>query len=564
MINDFFYAHNTLKKLNEKDLNKTAELFSCLKEEYGNLLIDGVLLEKVMHHDKYRNMAAAARALDNLFDIPQIPLPKVKNTLELVYRLSKDKESITKIGSPTRTRYIGRICSVVLGNGNYRRGALRLGLSSENLGSISGVGIRDIREPLYLAMGVREDLVKEFDLIAETYKTLIKNMALGYRGFQSLVRDDNTEHSRTSEFRDLCSKIFIKNEWVPLGLFDNEREQMFQNLSGIDMAHVVKATYPLGLFKRFIMSSVFGPKEDPRLRGLSPQEITYISDVVNDLLLEIPVKAEEIRNGVLHPSYGFTLIVKNTLEKDILENMGVPYNDQYTGACSTRTAGLLQLGEVLGTTPLLTNVHSRKNSLGVLEQEEVRRVYAPYQTITLKDLQMYQEVLDEKDIVILHGLYVQKLKQKEVAKDVGVSQGAISHRVSMAHTRIRLFEGIGGIPTDKELTNLCEYLCPADGTSETWAKHLIAIKLEKGNQTNAAIHLGFGQPHMSQFMRVAYKRTRELLGPIDDYKGAHIRAYKYLDMLVNYPYSTRTLNVKRHQGKADYLKKKAKKILSTK
>jgi hypothetical protein len=280
--------------------------------------------------------------------------------------------------------------------------------------------------------------------------------------------------------------------------------------------------------------------------------------------LEIPVKAEEVRKGVLHSSYGYTLIVKNTLEKGILEKMGIPFHDQHTGACSTRTAGLLQLGEVLGTTPLLTNVHSRKNSLGVLEQEEVRRVYAPYQTITLKDLQMYQEVLDEKDIVILHGLYVQKLKQKEVAKDVGVSQGAISHRVSMAHTRIRLFEGIGGIPTDKELTNLCEYLCPADGTSETWAKHLIAIKLEKGNQTNAAIHLGFGQPHMSQFMRVAYKRTRELLGPIDDYKGAHIRAYKYLDMLVNYPYSTRTLNVKRHQGKADYLKKKAKKILSTK
>ena len=564
MVNDFFYAYNTLKKLVEKDLSKTAELFSCLKEEYGNLLIDGVLLERVMHHDKYRNMAAAARALDNLMDIPKIPLSQVQKTLELMYRLSKDRETLTRIEAPSRIRYMKRICSVVLGNGNYRRGAIRLGLSAEGLGSISGIGIRDIRKPLYIDMGVREELVKEFDLIAETYRTLIHNMALGYRGFQSLVRDDNTEHSRTSEFLDLCSKIFIKKEWVPLGLFEHEREKMSFNLSGIDMAHVVKATYPLGLFKRFVMASVFGPKEDTRLKGLSPQEISYISAVVNDLLLEIPVKAEEIRNGVLHSSYGYTLIVRNTLEKSILEKMGIPFQDKHTGACSTRTAGLLQLGEALGTTPVLTTASSRKNSLGVLEQEGVRRGYSSNHTLTLRDLHRYQDVLDEKDIVILHGLYIQKLKQKEVAKDVGVSQGAISHRVSMAITRIKLFEGIGGIPNDKELTNLCAYLCPADGTSETWAKHLIALKKEKGNQTNAAVHLGYGQPHMSQFMRAVYKRSRELLGPIDDYKGTHLRAYKYLDLLVNYPYSTRTLNIKRYQGKTDYLKKKAKKILSTK
>jgi predicted XRE-type DNA-binding protein len=300
------------------------------------------------------------------------------------------------------------------------------------------------------------------------------------------------------------------------------------------------------------------------LRGLSPQEITYISDVVNDLLLEIPVKAEEIRNGVLHPSYGFTLIVKNTLEKDILENMGVPYNDQYTGACSVRTAGLLKLGENLGTIPVFTNKSYQMNSLGIQGKEELKQGYAPNSKITEEDLRKYQEILDEKDIVILHSLYVQKLRQIDVAKDVGVSQGAISHRVFMALTRIRLFEGIGGIPTDKELTNLCGYLCPADGTSEAWANHLLALKTEKGNQTNAAVHLGLGQPHMSQFMRKIYKRTRELLGPLDDYKGPHSRAYKYLDLLVKYPYSTRTLHVKRHQGKADYLKKKAKKLLSTK
>lgn len=139
-----------------------------------------------------------------------------------------------------------------------------------------------------------------------------------------------------------------------------------------------------------------------------------------------------------------------------------------------------------------------------------------------EDVAKVVPMLDPKDVVMLRGYFVENLSQRELAEVAGITQGAVSRRISQMMVRIEFLTKYRKIKKKDVLV----YLLKVMG-SPCRARILLSLIMDhSGNQTATAAALGVSQGGISRLLGVL-KKSIEIYPPkqVDSFVKAYVRDF---------------------------------------
>lgn len=507
------YYNDSLKTFAElirKDITGLCSLFSTLKPEYGNLLVDGLLLEIPLKSKDYARIDSVVKHMEWVLSFHKfLDWERVTKVL-LAHRRAKEKNSSHQIlGKDSIYDVVG----YVAGCGNIERGRW-LCRAPKRVYFITNW----ISTPLFIQGCPEGDAVAK---LLEQYNGLHQPRTSNRLFLRTGFRADRD----VQEFRDLCSKVFINGERTRHVIDGKNKEarEMYRKVLVGRPYQVVESIKPLLTnLQKIVLHYCFGA-EDKDITKNAPD---WVVKTVDAVVKSLP--------GVIY---------------NLLNTNSTPMHVKVPAEARQVTAMLYLLEQkvvVLPTESYITSsvkisryatsdvaLHGNQNNVdvtaGVLGRELMLSDTAINYVCTVEDLKASAWMLGPKDLVLIKLYHLDKMKQKDIAAKFGITQGATSHRLTAARIRIRLFADMGRFPTDKELKSFVKAYLPA---SIKAFKVLSASVKSRGNQSFTAELLDIGQPAVGSALRAWHKRVGSMrISP------EHYLAWKYLDAVVRFPYA---------------------------
>lgn len=507
------YYNDSLKTFAElirKDITGLCYLFSTMKPEHGNLLVDGLLLEVPIDSNGYARIDTMVKHMEWLLSFHKfLDWESVTKAL-LAHRRTKEKYSSHQVlGKDSIYDVVG----YVAGCGNLERGRW-LCRAPKRVHLITNW----VSTPTFIQGCPEGDAVaKLLDQYNGSHRARTSNRLFLRTGFRT-DRD-------VQEFRDLCSKVFINGErtrHVIDGKNKEARELYRKVLTGRPY-QVVESIKPLlTKLQKVVLHYCFGAEDKDITKDVPAWVAKTVDATVNSL-----------------PGVMYNLLNPNSTPMQVI----VP-------AEARQVTAMLYLLEqkvvVLPSDTYITSsvkisryatsevaIHGNQNNVdltaGVLGRELMLADTAINYVCTLEDLKASAWMLSPKDLVLIKLYHLDKMKQRDIAAKFGITQGATSHRLIAARIRIRLFADMGRFPTDKELKSFVKTYLPE---SIKAFKVLSASVKSRGNQSFTAELLDIGQPAVGTALRTWHKRVGAMrISP------EHYLAWKYLDAVVRFPYA---------------------------
>lgn len=159
--------------------------------------------------------------------------------------------------------------------------------------------------------------------------------------------------------------------------------------------------------------------------------------------------------------------------------------------------------------PELSGVVSHRGQALCLRQRLcMRTAYAKNATVTEADLDASKPLLSPRDIALVSEVLIKGKRQSEVAEAMGITQGAVSHRLVKAIERIHLAKEILPLPGIEAYQEVCSALHPDDAEVAAFeASMLHSHVCCFGKQVDSAARAGVSQPTIS----VHFRREAELI-----------------------------------------------------
>lgn len=191
--------------------------------------------------------------------------------------------------------------------------------------------------------------------------------------------------------------------------------------------------------------------------------------------------------------------------------------------------------------PEMREVVSSRQAMSLRQRAGTRATYPSCSGITSDDLKKHGSLLSDRDVVLVHEVLLQGKGQAEVARSLGVTQGAVSHRLAVAVEKIHLAKDLMPLPGYQAYEEIGKHLYPGDeGRYTSIALLLSTHAASNGKQTETARRLGIGQPSVSQrFGKAADKIIAEGCSWSLSEEGR--KACKVVSTLRNIPYAFQSL-----------------------
>lgn len=531
------------KQLVERDLSSLSSAWCLLNNEYGDLVVDALLKEKREYSETYITLGTVVNRLESIVSYPGLSVDyKDMYSKTLAYRSGKKRKSGTPVKDKSAVQYA---LARVAGMGNLKRGQALLGIK---LPSVKHKVV--YKHMTFFFKGMTIDGYGKTILNCLDY--LVKNN-MGY--IPDMLRQSGSRSKKDrQEFESMCRTVFLDGRRVAVlenGRYFREREAFRDITKGVSSGEMSVAASKLGPIQRWVYTSCFGPIETElnipeKYRPLMDKVVRTLPYCIlrytgTHFLTE---KMEAI--ALSAPSTDRQEKIVADLERDGVE---LPSVFTYAKGRSIRSARYSYTASVKCISGYVDkSTLGLKGRLAVLSDTSTNHHYST------KDLKKYAWILCDKDIALLSRVHVKGKKQREVAKEMGVSQGAISHRLTTARIRMRLADEIGRLPTFEEVDAFTkEYIDQEILRIIDPAEFLWGVISAKGKQVEAAMLLGISQPCISTVLK---KIHMHLLGR--KVSPEHARVQKIIDTLYAYPYALQSVHLPHFKWNTKNLKKFSK------
>ena len=239
----------------------------------------------------------------------------------------------------------------------------------------------------------------------------------------------------------------------------------------------------------------------------------------------------------------------------LLESNGGFVPDAFHGPSNSyHTRGSLRLRA--DRVPEMQAVASRKQCLSLRQRVGLRSGQPSMVSVTRSDIEKFGKFLSDKDVVLLSEVMVQGRLQSAVARDLGITQSAVSHRLARALDRLHLSKSLLPLPSGGAYIELGNLLCPGDSDGATWASALLDAHVTcLGKQTDSARMLGVSQPKVCQDFNTL---SRHILRDMGSWRlsSSAKRACKVIETLLTVPYAFQSVKASRFPWRRKVLAEK--------
>ena len=512
-------ALEKFKAMVEKDLTGLAAAWSMLKRAEGDLIVQALLLEKRCGAGEYVKVWKRVTYLEVVTGYPG-------NSIDFraLYKraLSHRKSKLKSAGGVKSKQCLTFFFCELAGLGHQARGAASLGVRRVTVSRM-----HDANDMEYF--------LKDFgdggaDLLGcRDYLRASKRL----RSSQYLVKEGFRPAADIAYFSDLCVRVFLQGKRVNIienGRYSAERASYRELTAGHSQSGLALANTIMTPLCRFVHSSCFGPVEKDIVTGLDPLSI-YVLDRLARALP--PLVHNFLNTGVAPlviprmPSEDMQATAISDMEKAGKPLPSIVFSHQGRSVRATRY-------DHLGSKISSHAGRVDRETLGLRGRLDVLSESTGSYVFTPESLDSYRWFLCDKEIALIKRVHLDMALQKDVAAEMGITQGAVSHRLAVTRTRIRLLSGMGRMPNEMEISALAHtYLYPVlAGKKGDHVKILMALVHTNGKQSTAACLCGVGQPCISGYLKSYAKVLSSLEIPPD-----HIRAATFVLTTQKYPYA---------------------------
>ncbi len=512
-------ALDKFKAMVEKDLTGLAVAWSMLKRSEGDLIVQALLLEKRCEAAEYEKVGKRVSYLEVVTGYPGKSMDfRAMYQKALAHRKSKLKVS----GGLKSKRCLTYFFCVLAGLGNQARGATAIGARRVTVSSISDSFdldhfLKDFGEGGADLLGCRDYLRASRRL----------------RSSQFLEKSGHRPAADVAYFSDLCVRVFLQGKRVNIlenGRYAAERASYRELTAGYSQSSIALSNTRMTPLCRFMHISCFGPVEKDIVTGLDPLSI-YVLD---RMARAVPPLVHNYLNPggaqlpvITMPSEGAQGEVIRDMEKAGRPLPSVLFSHQGRSVRATRY-------DHVGSKIASHAGRVDRETLGLHGRLDVLSESTGSSVFTAESIDACRWFLCEKEIALIKRVHMDGANQKVVADEMGITQGAISHRLAVSRIRIRLLSGMGRMPNEMEVSAMAHtYLYPAlPDKKGDHIRILMSLVYTCGKQTKAAELCGVGQPTISNYLK-SYSRVLSGL----DVPPEHIRAVTFVLTTQKYPYA---------------------------
>jgi predicted transcriptional regulator len=542
------------KDLVEKDLTGLCSSWSMLQDTYGDMVVDALLLEKPCFATQYNRLDSIVRMLEDLSAYPGNGLNFRKlYSAAMSHHKKLSAESNTPVVLKDALRWM--LCFSA-GHGSVPRGEHILRLSAvKHPKSPASV---DRFERFLGGMGTQgKQILDSYRYIYQrdggtTCKTHHIRTKLRDYGFR--------DAEQVSVFRELCENIFIRGKRVggaEDGRYSEIRAQYRKLLGDTPSSVISRVSAVMTPLQRFVFSKCFGPVEVDVVSGLKEGMLSVVDDVARTIPMTVHNLARPYRKTLEVSPLPSDALQWKALHA--ISRSGIP-TTSWTGGTKGASSIMCTRYDHAGVTNMLSNGKLDKEAGGLRGRLAALSDSVLNIVVTAEDIKKHSWLLDDKEIAVMHLQHVEGLRQKDISAQLGITQGAVSHRLSKARVKIRLLQDMGRIPSELEMcafaaAYLYEGAVEDKGNSDPM-RILSAMAKARGKQTLAASISGCSQPQVSVCMR----KWRAKMDGVS-VSPEHAVAWRFLEVTSSHPYAFQSVDLPHFPWKKGALSKQLSKQL---
>ena len=506
------------RQLVEKDLTSLSAAWSLLNDKDGDLLVQALLLEKRCKAEEYHRVHNLVQCLEEVPGYPGLNLDFKPLYLKV---LEHRKAKLKRTGNAKGLYIVKHVFCRLAGLDNCVRGAAILGIRTQ---------VPDRQMDMDFSLFYKGMDERDAKVLLECFKYLrstsvkIRKYAIRDKGKRS--PDD------VREFERRCKAVFMGGKRYAVAEEGRYKAHRALYKSVTEGRQVPLASSKMSLLCSYVHVTCFGPVEKDITHGLDDDSKMVIDSLAASIPAIVHNYMHKDRDKMPVGPMPSKNLVKHTM--DALAKAGNPVPTSYA-----HRKGNSIRGTRYDHTGLSIKNHGGcidKDTLGLKGRLAVLSDSSINYKFTKKSLKEAQWILSSKDIALIKRVHLDGVEQRVAAKEMGVTQGAVSHRLATARTRIRLLSPLGGMPSAEEVAAMAECYLPVRdkpyNSKVSPSKLLSALAKAGGNQVRAAKIAGYGQPTISIYLkRYSDILESKVIAP------EHDRAAKFVKLASTYPYA---------------------------